>query len=108
VKRRRTNRWTGATGSEFRIKRDPAKLLGGAVARSTQTFDRFALSERKKAERDACFAMHPRGGSVGWSSVGAALSISDKQKWQFELPAWVVRSVRQQTPTKQKHTKENH
>jgi len=35
---RRTNRWTGATGSEFRIKRDPAKLLGGAVARSTQTF----------------------------------------------------------------------
>jgi len=27
--------WTGATGSEFRIKRDPAKLLGSAVARST-------------------------------------------------------------------------
>jgi len=25
------------TGSEFRIKRDPAKLLGSAVARSTQT-----------------------------------------------------------------------
>jgi hypothetical protein len=35
---RRTNRWTGATGSEFRIKRDPAELLGSAVARSTQTF----------------------------------------------------------------------
>jgi hypothetical protein len=34
-----TNRWTGATGSEFRIKRDPAKLLGCAVARSTQAFD---------------------------------------------------------------------
>jgi hypothetical protein len=32
---RRTNRWTGATGSDFRIKRDPAKLLGSAVARST-------------------------------------------------------------------------
>src|SRR5690349_5196938 len=32
-----TNRWTGATGSDFRIKRDPAKLLGSAVARSTQT-----------------------------------------------------------------------
>jgi len=32
-----TNRWTGATGSEFRIKRDPAKLLGSAVAWSTQT-----------------------------------------------------------------------
>jgi hypothetical protein len=31
----RTNRWTGATGSDFRIKRDPAKLLGSAVARST-------------------------------------------------------------------------
>ena len=25
-----TNRWTGATGSECRIKRDPAKVLGGA------------------------------------------------------------------------------
>ena len=33
---RRTNRWTGATGSDFRIKRGPAKLLGSAVARSTQ------------------------------------------------------------------------
>ena len=33
-----TNRWTGATGSEFRIKRDPAKLLASAVARSTQPF----------------------------------------------------------------------
>ena len=30
-----TNRWTGATESVFRIKRDPAKLLGSAVARST-------------------------------------------------------------------------
>jgi len=28
----RTNRWTGATGSDFRIKPDPAKLLGSAVA----------------------------------------------------------------------------
>ena len=36
--RRITNRWTGATGSEFRIKRDPAQLLGSAVARSTQPF----------------------------------------------------------------------
>jgi hypothetical protein len=25
-----TNRWTGAAGSEVRIKRDPAKLLGSA------------------------------------------------------------------------------
>ena len=31
-----TNRWTGATGSEFRIERDPANLFGNAVARSTQ------------------------------------------------------------------------
>ena len=31
-----TTRWTGATGSEFRIKRDPAKVLGSAVARLTQ------------------------------------------------------------------------
>src|ERR1051326_8339017 len=35
-RRNPTNRWTGATGSEFRIKRDPAKLFGSAVARSTQ------------------------------------------------------------------------
>jgi len=34
-----TNRWTGATGSDFRIKRDPAKVLGSAVARSTSPFD---------------------------------------------------------------------
>src|SRR5262249_22081158 len=37
LRTRRTNRWTGATGSVFRIKRDPAKLLGSAVARSTHT-----------------------------------------------------------------------
>ena len=35
---RRTNRWTGATGSDFRIIIGPAKLLGKAVARSTSTF----------------------------------------------------------------------
>jgi hypothetical protein len=35
-RRRPTNRWTGATGSDFRIKREPAKLLGSAVARSTK------------------------------------------------------------------------
>ena len=34
--RRTTNRWTRATGSEFRIIIGPAKLLGDAVARSTQ------------------------------------------------------------------------
>ena len=28
--RRPTNRWTGATGSEFCNKRDPAKVLGSA------------------------------------------------------------------------------
>jgi hypothetical protein len=28
AERRRTNRWTGATGSDFRIRRDPATLLG--------------------------------------------------------------------------------
>ena len=38
-----TNRWTGATGSDFRIKRDSAKLLGSAVARSTQALYVFAL-----------------------------------------------------------------
>jgi len=37
-----TNRWTGATGSDFRIKPDPAKLLGSAVARSTPPFARIA------------------------------------------------------------------
>ena len=39
----RTNRWTGATASVFRIMRDPAKLLGNAVARSTQTLGSFLL-----------------------------------------------------------------
>jgi hypothetical protein len=39
---RRTKRWTGATGSDFRIKRDPAKLLCSAVARSTLTFDAYS------------------------------------------------------------------
>ena|ERR1044072_6107180 len=43
-RRDRTNRWTGATGSEFRIKRDPAKLLGGAVARSTQPFGDYSFT----------------------------------------------------------------
>jgi hypothetical protein len=43
-----TNRWTGATGSDFRIKRDPAKLLGNAVARSTQPFGCFFLSMNRK------------------------------------------------------------
>ncbi|HYX29394.1 MAG TPA: hypothetical protein VE863_12590 [Pyrinomonadaceae bacterium] len=38
---RTTNRWTGATGSDFRIIIGPAYLLGNAVARSTQTFDSF-------------------------------------------------------------------
>ena len=40
-RRRRTNRWTGATGSDFRIIIGPAQLLGSAVARSTQTLGRF-------------------------------------------------------------------
>jgi len=31
--------WAGATGSEFRSKRDPARSLGTAAARSTQMFD---------------------------------------------------------------------
>ena len=34
--RRRTNRWTRAAGSDFRIIIGPAQLLGNAVARSTQ------------------------------------------------------------------------
>jgi hypothetical protein len=41
VERNITNRWTGATGSDFRIKLDPAKLSGSAVARSTQPFDGY-------------------------------------------------------------------
>ena len=43
--RRPTNRWTGATGSEFRIIIGPAQLLGNAVARSTQTLCCFPLYE---------------------------------------------------------------
>jgi hypothetical protein len=41
LERNRTNRWTGATGSVFRIIIGPAKLLGNAVAGSTQTFGVF-------------------------------------------------------------------
>ena len=37
-----TNRWTGATGSDFRIKRGPAKLLDSAVARSTPPLGVFS------------------------------------------------------------------
>jgi len=42
----------------FRIKRDPAKLLGRAVARSTQTFGGYALwrtdpGESAKADESA-------------------------------------------------------
>src|SRR5262252_1305037 len=40
ARRNPTNRWTGAAGSVFRNKRGPAKLLGSAVARSTQTLGR--------------------------------------------------------------------
>jgi hypothetical protein len=40
-RRHLTNRWTGATGSDFRIKREPAKLLGSAVARSTLPLGRM-------------------------------------------------------------------
>ncbi len=46
-RRRITNRWSGATGSEFRIRRDPAKLLGSAVARSTQPFGRLRHREEQ-------------------------------------------------------------
>gem|GEM_PF-5953992 len=44
---RRTNRWTGATGNDFRIKRDPARLLGSAVARSTQSLS-FSLFDNRQ------------------------------------------------------------
>ena len=55
-----TNRWTGATGSVFRIKRDPAKLLAGAVARSTPPFGATLLMEEiefAKVVNNAC--RHP-------------------------------------------------
>jgi uridine kinase len=38
-------------GSGFRIKRDPAKLLGGAVARSTQTLGCLAGTQDEMMER---------------------------------------------------------
>jgi hypothetical protein len=37
-----TNRWTGATGSDFRILIGPAKPVGSPVARSTQPLYSFA------------------------------------------------------------------
>src|SRR6185295_529879 len=55
IRRRPTNRWTGATGSEFRIKRDPAKLLGSAVGRSTQPLYAFWFIPVGEANRQlAC------------------------------------------------------
>ncbi len=56
----RTNRWTGATGSEFRIKRDPAKLLASAVARSTQPL--------------GCFSMNVKLNSFIWPAVVASVT----------------------------------
>jgi hypothetical protein len=53
----RTNRWTGATGSDFRIKRGPANLLGSAVARSTQTLGGFAILFDKIKPRSAVQVM---------------------------------------------------
>lgn len=49
--RRITNRWTGATGSVLRIKRDPAKLLGSAVARSTQPLGVYRFWEKYYEEK---------------------------------------------------------
>ena len=57
MERRRTNRWTGATGSDFCIKRDPAKVLGSAVARSTPPFcgsDRYD----QNSSSTALFSVH--------------------------------------------------
>ena len=47
MERRRTNRWTGATGSVFRIIIGPAKLLASAVARSTPPLAWFQISRKE-------------------------------------------------------------
>src|SRR6185295_10698518 len=60
--RHRTNRWTGATGSDFRIKRDPAELLGSAVARSTQPFDGYVASMRTKTSYGLVLVLIIAGG----------------------------------------------
>ena len=44
----RTNRWTGATGSELRIKRRPAKLVGSAVPRLTLPLCTFFMTVVKQ------------------------------------------------------------
>src|SRR4051794_18930663 len=51
-----TNRWTGATGSEFPIIIGPAQLLGNAVARSTQTFDSFHHDRKSSNAGHTTFA----------------------------------------------------
>ena len=48
-----TKRWTGVTGSVFRIKLDPVKLLGSAVARSTQPLGIFAMDALECLIHDA-------------------------------------------------------
>ena len=48
-----TNRWTGATGSEFRIIIGPAQLLGNAVARSTS----MKPGRVKRKVREDCFTL---------------------------------------------------
>ena len=71
-----TSRWTGATGSDFRIKRDPAKLLGSAVARSTQTFGCFFPTEMNLEIKDIVF--DPR--DIGGDPVQIRVEIGERDK----------------------------
>ena len=75
MNRNRTNRWTGATGSEFRIKRDPAKLLGSAVARSTQPLGARAGLLMRKMVITGLVAVH-LAATLWHGSLHSRLSIN--------------------------------
>src|SRR6185295_9137613 len=82
IRRRITNRWTGATGSDFRIKRDPAKLLGSAVARSTpplgDSHNQPDMSPRVVATRYSTIIIL---GLVGVWLGSVAVDSTDMRRW---------------------------
>jgi hypothetical protein len=89
--RRPTNRWTGATGSEFRIKRDPAKLLGSAVARSTQPLGALSASGKvvNTTKRNIrriltfTFIMLIQASCTNQPPISLVLSISDSPNGKY-------------------------
>ena len=79
---RPTNRWTGATGSEFRII-GPAQLFGNAVARSTQPLGIFLfrnqmnLPSEVKTEIQARLLEAKNGGRRSLSTDRTAVLVDE-------------------------------